>query len=429
MSFDIASFITTGALANAGTLTVNYPTGRTRGSYGVGNNLKHVLVVGQNVYNAPANFTLAFNANASNITLTNTNMGVIAAGTDCILQIERSDANDTIASRVLPPAPADDRAKLGRAFIIDLGSPFALSTNGLSASQSVAAAASFLLNGTGTDVTANADGSRTLQTARNITAAWTTTAILTITGVDIFGNVMSEVSASGTSHTGKKAFKTITSIASSASITSATVGYGDVLGLPVAIRNAAQIVSEIANQVNVGGCPQKVRLPYYLNQVDLLAGTTNSQPIIAPFAGTVTRIGTQVGVAIGTGGTIVVRNAAGTTVAGSTVTIANSAVQNAQQQVTPTAGDATAVVAKGDALRVTPASFATSGSVGGYVELTPAENALVSGTLVIGEVLKATTTTGDVRGTYAPEIATDGTTGYVLIAFVPDPSDVGHTQA
>lgn len=428
MSFDIIPFQLAAALANAGTVTVNYPTGRTKGDYLFGASGLHKLVVGQNVYSAPTNFTLAFNANASNMTLTNTNMGTIAANTQCTLQAERPDVNSQYG-RVEPSGATADRVTPGRPFIIELGSPNALNTSGICASQSVTAGTAALLNGTGTDVTIQSDGSAALGVARNVTAAWTTTSVMTVVGKDILGNTMSEASASGTSFTGKKAFKSITSINFSISVTSCTVGYGDVLGLPVAVHNASQIISEVFGNLNVGGRPQKVRIPYALNQVDLLAGSTNSYQLMIPFAGTITLINTIVQKAITTGGTILIKNAAAATVVGSTVTIANAATQGTSQLVTPTAGDASAVCAKNDIVQIVPASFATAGEVTGFIEVTPAENALVSGTLVIAEVLKATTTTGDVRGTYKPELATDGTSAIVLIALVPDPSDVGSTQA
>lgn len=44
---------------------------------------------------------------------------------------------------------------------------------------------------------------------------------------------------------GKKAFKTITSVVPSANITGATVGSGDVLGLPVYLGEAGDILAEL----------------------------------------------------------------------------------------------------------------------------------------------------------------------------------------
>jgi hypothetical protein len=134
-------------------------------------------------------------------------------------------------------APTRDKNSLGiplngaegqHLVVLNLGAPAAASGTDAAASQTVTGAGTaFILNGTRAS-----GGVVTFDVARNVVAAWTNTAIITITGKDEYGQTMSEVSASGTSHTGKKAFKTITSITTSATITSATVGSGVVLGLP-----------------------------------------------------------------------------------------------------------------------------------------------------------------------------------------------------
>jgi hypothetical protein len=77
-----------------------------------------------------------------------------------------------------------------------------------------------------------ASGVVTFDQARNVVAAWTTAAIITVHGTDIYGQPMTEQSASGTTFTGKKAFKTITAILFSASVTGATAGSGVAIGLP-----------------------------------------------------------------------------------------------------------------------------------------------------------------------------------------------------
>lgn len=96
----------------------------------------------------------------------------------------------------------------------------------VSASQSVTSATAALINGS----LATA-GVATFATARNVVAAWTNTAIVTIVGIDEYGSIVIETSASGTSHTGKKAFKAVTSITPNASITGFTAGNGNVIGL------------------------------------------------------------------------------------------------------------------------------------------------------------------------------------------------------
>jgi hypothetical protein len=64
-----------------------------------------------------------------------------------------------------------------------------------------------------------------------------------VTGTDEYDNVMSESSASGTSHAGAKAFKTITDVSSSANITGLTVGTGDVLGLPYNLEHESDVLA------------------------------------------------------------------------------------------------------------------------------------------------------------------------------------------
>lgn len=97
----------------------------------------------------------------------------------------------------------------------------------VAASQAINTGTPGLVNGS-----AATGGVATMDVLRNIVAAWTGTAILTITGTDYYGQVQTEASASGTSFTGKKAFATITALSVSANVTAATVGTGAKLGLP-----------------------------------------------------------------------------------------------------------------------------------------------------------------------------------------------------
>lgn len=99
--------------------------------------------------------------------------------------------------------------------------------NGICASQSVNLATAALINGS-----LAANGIATADAARNVVAAWTTTAVITVHGTDIYGQPMTEQSAAGTSFTGKKAFKTVTAVFFSVAVTGVTVGTGVVIGLP-----------------------------------------------------------------------------------------------------------------------------------------------------------------------------------------------------
>jgi hypothetical protein len=126
-------------------------------------------------------------------------------------------------------------------FWVDLGAVAASDPNGVAESQSVAEDADFSLDGA-----LVSGGVATFDVPRNVVAAWTTTAIITITGTDEYGEDLVEVSASGESHTGTKAFKTVTSVSSDTAITGATVGTAKVIGLPFRIdaKNQVLVVSE-----------------------------------------------------------------------------------------------------------------------------------------------------------------------------------------
>ena len=171
------------------------------------------------VRTSPVDFSISFGA--TTFTVTYLGSTTLPAGTLVRLQLDRqgdddgTPENDTLADGVVK-APLH---------LINLGSPDLADADGLSASQTVTGAGTaFLLNG--------AVGA-TFDVPRNVVGAWTNTAIITITGLDVDGNVVVETSASGTSHTGKKAFKTVTGISASISVTALTVGTGNVLGLPV----------------------------------------------------------------------------------------------------------------------------------------------------------------------------------------------------
>lgn len=109
--------------------------------------------------------------------------------------------------------------------------PVALDADGICAQQTLAGAGSALINGA-----LASGGTVTLDVPRNVIvdAAGAATAVLTVTGTDVYGIPMSEaITLNGTTAVaGKKAFKTITSVAASAAATDFFVGTGDVFGLP-----------------------------------------------------------------------------------------------------------------------------------------------------------------------------------------------------
>lgn len=95
-------------------------------------------------------------------------------------------------------------------------------------------------------------GVATLDVARNVIAAWTGAAVLTVAGTDLYGAPQTESSASGTTFTGKKAFATITAITVSANVTAATVGTGNALGLPFLTRSGDLFSPMLADAADAG---------------------------------------------------------------------------------------------------------------------------------------------------------------------------------
>jgi hypothetical protein len=130
-------------------------------------------------------------------------------------------------SSYYPRANAIPGVQMDPLNFVNFGVIATASANAIGLSQSVGAGAQGLVNG----ALASA-GVATIPTPRNVVAAWTGASILTITGTDYYGQPMTEVSASGTSHLGKKAFGTITGFSFSAAVTVATVGTGVQIGLP-----------------------------------------------------------------------------------------------------------------------------------------------------------------------------------------------------
>lgn len=419
MSFDNVTFTLAAALAASGTVTVGYPSNRSQGNYDWSPG-RHVLYAGGNKYVAPNDFTLTFNANASNITLTwGSANATLPISTACRLQIDRAGPDELAPPRTPFPSPLGVTPIRSDLYLIDLGSPIVADTDGIAASQSVSAGGSFSLNG--------ATGA-TLDVPRNVTASWTTTSILTITGKDALGNTVVETTASGTSHTGKKAFKQITSITSSASITSAIVGFGDVLGLPVAVEKVGQIIQEFQDGVALPAKTPRARIqvPFVIGATELSAGTAIE--LISPVAGYISKLVTTVQTAIVTGGAVTVEVAT-VAVTGLSITVADSATKGTVQSDTPTTPrSSTTIVAVGDRITVTPAAaFNGGGALAGYIEIDPIY--ALDGTFV--PAVKDTApsaTTGDVFGTYDPTDACDGDKGWMLLVSLPNPRAQGPTQ-
>lgn len=230
------------AVATNGTFTVGYPTGRDSGSY-VGT-YAHKMTAMQAVFTAPTGFTVSFGT--SSITITYLGTTTIPVGTQVRLQFDKygsdnADFDTRVAdtNAVVPVTP----------FVINLRAPDTADADGYVASQDLTSAGVFSSSVTAAAAIAAAALAGTADVPRNVVAAWTGTAVITITGTDEYGNAVKESSASGTSLAGLKAFKTVTGIAVSANVTSLTVGTGDVLGLPVALPQKGLVLKEMEDGV------------------------------------------------------------------------------------------------------------------------------------------------------------------------------------
>lgn len=227
----VVSSVLGSALADNGTTTFTLPTGFDESMIAKGG---HKLVVknGGNFDNdAQFNVSVA----GATVTLTNRTETSIAAGSELFLELKLR-GNAPVDPRV------DFNGKVGniQTVIVNLGAPATADADGACASQSVTGAAAALINGA-----LASGGVATFDVPRNVVGAWTGTAVLTVKGTDENGQAITESSASGTSMTGKKAFKTVTSVVPSANITGATVGTGDVLGLPFFLPAGGYVLKEL----------------------------------------------------------------------------------------------------------------------------------------------------------------------------------------
>lgn len=242
MSFKTAEATVSADVADNGTITFSYPSGTNSGTF-VGTYAHKLWVAAHQVmYEAPDGFTVSFGT--SDITVTYLGATTIPAGTRVNAQFDTLGADDNSLSTLL-----NDTVNVTplTPFVINLGAPDVADADGVIASQSITAADG---PATGINGALASGGVATFDVPRNVVGAWTGTAVMTVTGTDVYGETVVESSASGTSLTGKKAFKTVTDVAVSANVTSATVGSGDVLGLPVAVPEKGLVIGELEDGAN-----------------------------------------------------------------------------------------------------------------------------------------------------------------------------------
>lgn len=236
--FDLIEATLSAVLGLGSTLTIPYPAHRSADDYlGGGAHELHSLSY-RSLFAANGDFAVTFGA--SNMTLTITTGIALVAGTKIYLHLDRAEKNASMGEVITVANEA--KMTLLTPVRVNLGAPATASANAICASQALNTGADGLINGALATL-----GVATLDVARNVVAAWTNTAVITVTGTDEYGQTIVESSASGTSFTGKKAFKTITRVRVSANVTGLTVGTGVLLGLPVFLPDVPDVAREAVN--------------------------------------------------------------------------------------------------------------------------------------------------------------------------------------
>ncbi len=237
-SFDVVEIKLASDVADAGTFTVGYPAGRNPGDYEGGSNNRIVSNKYGELTQRKGDITLSFDA--GNVVITNATGGTLVALTTFFVELDRI-GDDSRSAALANPGKMVNLHTVA----INLGAPDTADANGYVESQDLTSAGAYSVDTTFAAALIAAALSSGADVPRNVVAAWTTTAVATVTGTDEYGEVISEVSASGTTMATKKAFKTVTDFTISTNITSLTVGTGDILGLPVFLVQVGDVLQEL----------------------------------------------------------------------------------------------------------------------------------------------------------------------------------------
>lgn len=420
--FKISETIISAAVATSGTITFSYPENTSAGNFAA---YGHKIWADklQNLLSSPSQFTVSFGA--TNITVTYLGSTTLPAGTRLNAQfniegVNNGDLTTSITSEEVL------NSVLANVVKVDLGSPDTADADGFFVSQDLTTAGVASVSTTVAAAILAAALVGTVDVPRNVVAAWTATAVLTVTGTDAYGETIVESSASGTTFTGSKAFKTVTGIAVSANVTALTVGTGVKLGLPFFVGEAGLVIGEYESGVRLTRNNGKV----YLTGTILEAAVDAATPfnIVSPIAGAITKLTTMVASTITTGGAITVEvNTVAVT--GLSVTVADASAEGDMDTDAPTAGTATAVVAVGDRIEIICASgFNAASDLYFILEIEATAAQQLRGAFVAGVSSAATATTGDVRGTYTPLTTPTGAIAETLVVVTPEPKYLGVAQ-
>lgn len=439
MTIKIVEHTLTADVATAGTFTVGYPTGFSKGSFLKGK--EHKMICQNALFTAPTDFTCSFGA--SSVTVTYNGTTTLASGALVRFQF---DAQGEDVLDVYSPLVGNPVANLVPLFV-NLGSPILFDIDSIidgATSTELPDATPTTITYTQADIgTSPCDGANTtwiLAHPRNLTMTVTHGSSIVacearITGLDAYGEVMNEtlaVTATGTTKTatGVKAFKEITTIviysASDMTTNTVEIGHGSILGLPVYVGTVRQVIAELVDGVALPQFNSYVQCPFQLTEAEMDA--SGSFWIIPNVTGVIHDAATVVEATVTTGGDITFE-IGGTAVDGLTVTIANSSSAGDVDTATATYGHASTAITAGTAIEiVVPSAVNASAPLNGYVGIM--RTSQTRGTFVGGltPATKSTATTADVRGTYQAAVTLDGSTAISLFVMVTDPTFLGNPQ-
>lgn len=412
------------AVADSGTLVVTFPSrlAPQQGSYQEGDfylAMGHKLVMGQADLDWLDDFSIDFTTSATTFTVTNQSGATWPAGTKWTLELNQSGR--PFYRNPVPPDTKRIVNRVGQTNQYRLCiTPDVLDADGVVASQTISATVASL------DGALVAAGVAIMDVPRCLQAAWTTNATLTITGKDEYGNTVVETSAAATvSMKGSKSFANVTSVTASVTVTGATVGTTDRLGLPFFLPSKGNVRAVVADSILL---PPVTRLSVSVDQTRLLAGT--SCYVVTPWAGYIEAAQVVIDTTIaGTGGTLgfIVGS---TTVTGLAFTVGDTAAAGSVMTDTPTAVDGYTNVTNwvsANNLAITCTGDTAFNSAGALTE------SLVLNTQGIftpgfSTAAGSTATSSDVRGLFKPTIACDGSTAFELFVELPDGDDLGIAQ-
>jgi hypothetical protein len=225
------------ALAAAGTITVDYPTGFDENHF---SSTGHKIAIKNGgLLLQGRDFGITFAKTQATVTLASGMATIPAASTLFVeLRLRGNKADVDLSTLTI----VGNRISRRQVVEINFGAPATLDADGICESQNRTGAGALLING----ALSNGDlatSVATLDVPRNVIvdSGGADTAVITVTGTDEYGAVVVEsLTLNGTTAVpGKKAFKTITGVASDGTVTNGMfLGTGDVLGLPVFLANS-----------------------------------------------------------------------------------------------------------------------------------------------------------------------------------------------